>query len=297
MKADVILCPVDFSEASHHAVRYAAALAAATGARVVGLHVHQPALAAIPAGVGRDDPVVETMAMASPGMQQRLVAQFDQPVLAAASVTAELAAGTPAEAIAERALTAHADVVVIGTRGSGGLQHLLLGSVTEEVMRKSTAPVLAIPPRAAVAPTLPFARVLFAIDFSAASLVAMDAGLRLLGDAAACATVLHVIGDAAEHELFVARPYDVHHHADALERHVLDSLTQVTRERFAGGTPALRLSHGRAAQEILAVAADLRADLIVMGVHGRNALDLAIFGSTTNDVVRQAPCPVLTARR
>jgi nucleotide-binding universal stress UspA family protein len=47
---------------------------------------------------------------------------------------------------------------------------------------------------------------------------------------------------------------------------------------------------------VLAAAAETRADLIVMGVHGRNVADLALFGSTTNQVVRRASCPVLTVR-
>jgi nucleotide-binding universal stress UspA family protein len=45
------------------------------------------------------------------------------------------------------------------------------------------------------------------------------------------------------------------------------------------------------------VAAEVGADLLVMGVHGRNVLDLMLFGSTTNQVVRRATCPVLTLRK
>jgi len=58
-----------------------------------------------------------------------------------------------------------------------------------------------------------------------------------------------------------------------------------------------RISHGKSYVEILRVAAEDRADLVVMGIHGRNALDLMLFGSTTNQVVRRATCPVLTLRR
>jgi nucleotide-binding universal stress UspA family protein len=45
------------------------------------------------------------------------------------------------------------------------------------------------------------------------------------------------------------------------------------------------------------VAAERDADLIVMGVQGRTAIDLMVFGSTTHEVIRNAPCPVLTIRR
>jgi nucleotide-binding universal stress UspA family protein len=57
------------------------------------------------------------------------------------------------------------------------------------------------------------------------------------------------------------------------------------------------LATGKPYREILRVAAEQRADLIVMGVQGRGAADLMLFGSTTQHVVRQATCPVLTLRK
>ena len=58
--------------------------------------------------------------------------------------------------------------------------------------------------------------------------------------------------------------------------------------------------HGRSSEaehrEILREAAERRSDLIVLGVHGRNPLDLLLFGSTTHEVFRRASCPVLTVR-
>ena len=61
--------------------------------------------------------------------------------------------------------------------------------------------------------------------------------------------------------------------------------------------PATRVSHGKPYVETLRLAAEDRADLIVIGVHGRNPVDLHLFGSTTNQLVRRATCPVLTVRR
>jgi nucleotide-binding universal stress UspA family protein len=56
------------------------------------------------------------------------------------------------------------------------------------------------------------------------------------------------------------------------------------------------IRRGKAYREILAVAQEEQIDLIVLGVRGRNPVDLALFGSTTNHVVRTAECPVLTVR-
>jgi nucleotide-binding universal stress UspA family protein len=58
-----------------------------------------------------------------------------------------------------------------------------------------------------------------------------------------------------------------------------------------------RLRHGKPYVQVLDVAAAESSDLIVIGVHGRNPVDLMLFGSTANQVVRRATCPVLTLRR
>jgi nucleotide-binding universal stress UspA family protein len=57
------------------------------------------------------------------------------------------------------------------------------------------------------------------------------------------------------------------------------------------------LATGKPYREILRVAAEHSADLIVAGVHGRGAIDRMLFGSTTQHLVRQAACPVLTIRK
>jgi nucleotide-binding universal stress UspA family protein len=56
------------------------------------------------------------------------------------------------------------------------------------------------------------------------------------------------------------------------------------------------LASGKAYREILRVARDCSVDLIMLGVHGRNPVDLLVFGSTAQHVVRAASCPVLTLR-
>jgi len=58
-----------------------------------------------------------------------------------------------------------------------------------------------------------------------------------------------------------------------------------------------KVCHGKPYEQILQVAAEERSDVIIIGVHGRSAIDRAIFGSTANHVVRAATCPVLTLRK
>ena len=106
--------------------------------------------------------------------------------------------------------------------------------------------------------------------------------------------LFHAIAEPSENELFVPRPYDIHHHRELYERHATEHLDRVLPPSSRARVHArLRTAQGNAEEEILR-AADDGIDMIVMGV-GR-ATDSA-FGSTVNYVVRNARCPVLTVRR
>jgi nucleotide-binding universal stress UspA family protein len=86
-------------------------------------------------------------------------------------------------------------------------------------------------------------------------------------------------------------------------RHVVDEQARgrlqalVTDDVRVWCKPSTKVAYGKPYREILDVAEEERADLIVIGVRGRNPLDLTLFGSTTNHVVRRASCPVLTLRQ
>ena len=71
----------------------------------------------------------------------------------------------------------------------------------------------------------------------------------------------------------------------------------VRKSHIWSKAPTTRLRHGKPYVQILDVAAEENSDLIAVGVHGRNPLDLMLFGSTANQVVRRATCPVLTLQR
>jgi nucleotide-binding universal stress UspA family protein len=293
MKFDVILCPVDFSEPSRQAFHYATAMAKWYAARVVALHVAHAPVAMARAGAGggwAGDSTTTDFGLVRDRIREELPAPPD-----GVTVTPDATSGAPADAIVAYAQSAKPDLIVIGTRGTSGLKHLVLGSVTEDVLRTASCPVLAIPPAAGSAADFPLRRVLCATDFSATSLASLRAAAALTRDSSAEVTILHVLDDADENELFVARPYDVHRHGESHKAHVLESLQDFAGRPFKDQkTPQVRLAFGNADHEILNVAREMHADLVVMGVQGRNAMSTMLFGSTTNGVVRRAPCPVLT---
>ena len=101
--------------------------------------------------------------------------------------------GQPAPQILDLATSLPADMIVMGTHGASGFEHLVLGSVTEKVLRKARCPVLTVPPRAHATSALPFKQLLCAMDFSESSLAALELALSFAEESGSALTLLHVI--------------------------------------------------------------------------------------------------------
>jgi nucleotide-binding universal stress UspA family protein len=290
-----ILCPVDLSDISRHAVDHAVRIAGWYESRITALHVCNPI--AIPATdfamVGSGAPPVLTEEEIS-AVRARLVSCFAAAGAEGADVVIE--SGQATKRILELAASLPADLIVIGTHGIGGFQHLVLGSVTEKVLRQATCPVLTVPPHARTTSKLPYKRILCPVDFSTSSLAALGFAFSLAQEGDADLTILNVCDFPPSDESNSAHVFSAEYRR-AVEHDTTKKLESLvlpaTREWCR---PATRLAHGKAYREILGIATEDGADLIVMGVHGRNALDVMLFGSTTNQVVRRATCPVLTVR-
>jgi nucleotide-binding universal stress UspA family protein len=284
-----ILCPTDFSEASAHAVDHAVALAAYGKSTITALHV-----------VGLIEPWVE-------GELERLRARtavfFASAAAKGIALDVVVEADQPVRGILKRAVDLPADLIVMGTHGTSGFEHLVLGSVTEKVLRKSPCPVLTVPPRAQVRAHIPFERLVCAVDFSSASLAAVQFASSLAQSSGAQLMLLYSLEwpwmeppapageDLPRQQAVALAEFRKYSHEQASKR--LESL-------IPDSVPPLRVTtcvrDGKPAAQILEAAAQGCADLIVLGVGTRNAVDLAFLGSTANHVVRAAPCPVLTVR-
>ncbi len=190
-----------------------------------------------------------------------------------------------------------ADLIVMGTHGRGGFERLLLGSVAEKVLRKANCPVLTVPPPPAAKSKLPFKRLLCPVDFSEPSISALRFAVSIAKESDAPVAIVHVFECPPDDELRAERAFDVLEYRRQVEEQAtrqLDALLSQDERNWC--RPTTTLSYGKPCRQILTIAENQEADLIVMGVHGRNALDLMLFGSTTNQVVRRASCPVLTLR-
>jgi nucleotide-binding universal stress UspA family protein len=291
-----ILCPIDFSDFSRHALDYAVAIARRRRALVTALHVVPPPQSAYPAlGIGAHVPYVYSADDLKEFQKtlERFVADAGYPVTA---VTAE--AAVVAE-ILTRAAAWPADLIVLGTHGRTGFDRLLLGSVTERVLARASCPVLTVPRRAPEA--VPFAEPLFInvlcpTDFSPSSMAALEYAEQLVAGPHTRLTVLHVAERLPAFQLVPAVATGAPDDPLVVLEAARTKVHRVVPQRVRRTTEVEEVvSEGRAADEILICARTKHADLIVMGAHARGA-GLLGFGSTTNDVIRAAECPVLTLR-
>lgn len=144
MPDKTILCPTDFSDPSDHALLAGIELAQALGARVRVVHCYGlptyfalPELALIPSE--------EYAFKVSTAHQEKLDALMARHRDGGVPMQAVLRVGAPADEIIAEADACDASMVVVGSRGHGSVSKMLLGSVTERVLRRSTRPVLVVP--------------------------------------------------------------------------------------------------------------------------------------------------------
>ena len=296
-----ILCPVDLSDTSGHAVSHASALAAWARAELTLQYVYVPMFMPVPALPIPGDRVPEGELPRVTEEVRAFAAAAGSP--AGAPVLVDV--GRPADQILARAVRSRTDLIVIGTHGAGGFTHLVLGSVAEKVLRQAPCPVLTVPPLAQTTSSMPYKRIVCAVDFSEWSTAALDLAASLACEGNAALTAVHVIEwpwpeppapmftdlpPAQVEALLELRRYT----SDRAASRLHDTVRDVVGGRCEVSSEVV---YGKPHVELVRVASARPADLIVLGVHGRGVLDLAVFGSTANQVVRHATCPVLTVRR
>lgn len=137
-----ILVPVDFSECSDEAMQYATMVARRLKARVYLVHVIQPFTYGMTETFNLVDHYTALKMIAGPMLDQARKKLSKQGV----SVETDLLSGPAHREILQKARRVDVDLIVIGTHGRTGMEHLLLGSVAEKVVRMSACPVLTVRP-------------------------------------------------------------------------------------------------------------------------------------------------------
>ena len=276
-----ILCPIDFSEHSAAALRVAGGVAKAFGAEVNVLHAQR-----------LEAPVYFTVAQT-----QALQAQLRRSARAARAFvsgfavknlpgdvahTVLLVEDDPVLAVLHALKELPAGMIVMGTHGRTGLARIRLGSVTESVLRQVGVPVLTVGP--SIKPTRSLGlirRVLCPVNYGDSARVAFEYAAALAARTRAELIAAHVLEPATEEGQTL----------EEARRKLCDWAAPEVRSRC---TLKEVVRWGHAAQQVVAEAKESRADLIVVGAHPRSLLGTILFGSTTEFVIRNAACPVLS---
>lgn len=196
--------------------------------------------------------------------------------------------GSPAAEIVAQAEEVGAGLVVLGSRGLGAMRRALMGSVSDSVVRHAPCPALVVRGEPLAFPT----KILLATDASEEANLAASVAAEL---AKGTDSELHVVHVGSAVPMFLAATEEEPARMAREARSTLDE--QVRRIKAGHETVAqAHLRFGGAPEEIVALAEDVGAGLIVMGSRGRGGIRRALMGSVSERVVRHAHCPVMIIR-
>lgn len=279
----VVLCPIDFSEPSRGALRYAVAVAGQAGAALIVLTVNDPLLAqASDMARGSHSLDVDARSESERFFQDTFTGRTPAPT----PPRYEVATGTPDAEILRVAREQSVDVIVMSSRGATGLRKLFLGSTTERVLRGTTARVLVTPPADPGPWTFEdvqkrVRRILVPVDLSAAMETQLQLCVRLTGLLRAPLLLTHVIEPTRT-------MVPGHQYAASVDRERRDRAERRLQEFIDVLPPQASaealVAFGDAAEEIAKIAGDRHAGLIVMGLHA-SAVPGSRMGSVTYRVL------------
>jgi nucleotide-binding universal stress UspA family protein len=277
-----VLCPIDFSEPSRGALRYAAVIAAHVGATLTVLTVNDPLLAqAADMAGGAGSLAADAKAETTRFFHDTF--SGTAPTVRADFVVAE---GKPDAEILRLAHANSADLIVMSSRGATGIRRLFLGSITERVLRATTVPVLVTPPgdpgpasaddvRKAVR------RILVPVDLTPAMHNQVSVAMELGRLVSAPLLVAHIVEPV--------RAYiPGHRHAANVDSERRDHAERRIQTLVETSPTPLRTEplvvFGEPAEDIAKIATDRQVGLIVMGLHA-SAVSGQRMGSVTYRVL------------
>lgn len=280
---DKILVATDFTPESGKALDYARAFAHQFASRLTLAHIVDLSVASPYPGA--------VVGLSLDQMRHDSAENLEREVnnLGIEGITAQgktLEAHNPAAAIVDLSENLDADLVIVGTHNRQGLSKLILGSCSEKVIHSARCPVLTIGPKVNPHPVdVAFRTIVFATDLKHDAVEKAAVALAFAKDSIANVHICHIIENHMES---FADAFRQHTHAEcALAKLIPDA-------SYNWCNPKPSVLFGNVDQEILKVARNTEADLIVLGAHRSSKWLNRFWDGVVEDVVRQATCPVLT---
>ena len=286
-----VLCPVDFSESSRLALRYAAAIAARAHASLTVEYANDPFLVAAAAAALHDRTFAKRSATE---LQHFIDATLSRQSRRLVRLKIRVSVGASAAEILKTVVRARSDLVVMGTHGLTGTGRLLMGSTTLSVLQRTVVPVLAVPPStddgAVNLASWPRGRVVAAIDLDHHSRADVETSARIARWLESSLLLLHVVDDVAP-PAWLKSSLTRHDRARLTQaQEDLEALAVVARRRVS--TDA-RVVSGRPAEAIAALVAAEKPELVMTALRDRRGWFGSRRGSISYYVLSHAVVPVL----
>lgn len=318
-----IMCSVDFSDFTDTALTYSIALSREFNAKLFLVHV----VIEVEPLLKSSEIALDVQALQKSHMDKA----FEQltTLVKKADIPYEIliAKGDPADRIRDLALEHRADMVITATHGNSGIKRLLLGSVTEKLIKTIHCPLLVLNTQkfdrpSSSPPDIRLKKIMVGCDFSQDSKLAFDYGLSLAQEFQAELYLTHVVKPSENLELKVSDYIDVtppdyvkwrssdyfemqkrsmdqkrekfNQLRDNLEKQLYFMVPEESRNWC---TPKTTLLDGEPYKEMITYAQQEKIDMIVLGIRGHTLWEKLMVGSTTDRIIRQSPCPVLAVRQ
>lgn len=271
----LILVPTDFSEPAAHALRYASALGERFGAHLLVIYgdafippVDFMATASGSFDLARDSMIEEA--------REELEEHAQKNISASVPYDTRISIGDPIDIITEVGRECGASLIVMGTRGRSGVARLLLGSVTEAVMRIASVPVIGVNP--STPESAGVGRILCPVQFSAACRVALRQAAAL--------------GDDAQVPILLFRGIEGKELQPSIQE--LIRLQEWAPRELAARCELETSEEKEPVAEILDLALATATDLIAMGIPADRSIAESLRGTMAERILRESRCPVLT---
>lgn len=302
-----IIWASDGSDESEEALNYAIFLARIFRSEITGVYVIEmhPRLLYDYAR-DPDSELYSWVEQTAENHKERLISEAEISGIQGISFRTTVSIGDPSEEIVKLARRKKADLIVLGVRGLGLIDKMLVGSTTLKVLRKSRIPVLSVRKRGR-GEAIELRNILVPLDIYDKEDSALDYAVDLaqaiktnisvvyayrLFDYAAIEegktpSGINELGEEALKFFSSELAARVEGPRERLKRDGMEAGSEITTDLIEGKTPAMR---------IVEYANSKNTDLIVINTHGRKGIKKIMMGSVTDKVVQESPCPVLALK-
>ena len=319
----IIMCTVDFSDFTNEILGYSVALCKEFNASLLLVHI----VTDVDIYLGKEAMIVDNV-----NLQERNILNAKEQLgdmVEDLTIDHEIIVieGSPSDEICRLAMEKEIDLVVTATNGKSGIKKLLLGSVTEKLIKSIKRPLLVLHTKehdfiSLDGYEIKLKKIMVGCDFSPDSKLAFDYGLSLAQEFQAEVYLTHVIKPTEHVELKASDymdvvPGDFAHWRSSEYVEMQEKVTAENRERIKAlrkrlegqlyymmpqeyenwRPPHTDVLTGEPYKELVMHAKEQKVDMIVLGIRGHTLWEKLLVGSTTDRVIRHAPCPVLAVRQ